>query len=212
MRVFDLSHTITEDIPVYPGTAPPKIEQANTLERNGFAEKRLTFFSHVGTHIDGPAHILPQGPCLDDLAAEAFVGRGICLKVSTPQIDADFIRAHMEWLPESDFVLFKTGWSRFWGSQRYFSGYPVLDEEAAHLLRHQSLKGIGFDTISADNAESESLPIHRILLQNMIIIENLTNLESLPPHPFFFSCLPLPIQSADGSPVRAVAIDFGADR
>jgi kynurenine formamidase len=47
---------------------------------------------------------------------------------------------------------------------------------------------------------------HTLLSAGMVLIENLTGLEKLPESGFYFSCLPLKIQSGDGSPVRAVAI------
>ena len=38
MKVIDLTHTISEVMPVYPGTEPPKLETANTYEKDGFRE------------------------------------------------------------------------------------------------------------------------------------------------------------------------------
>lgn len=57
MRIFDLTHTISEQMPVYPGTEPPVLSPANSYERDGFKETRLCMFSHTGTHIDPPAHL-----------------------------------------------------------------------------------------------------------------------------------------------------------
>jgi len=89
----------------------------------------------------------------------------------------------------------------------YFSGYPVLSENAVRWLQRFSLKGVGSDTISADKAETTAFPIHKNLLsRNCIIVENLTNLDALPEDGFVFSCLPLKTVNADGSPVRAVAM------
>ncbi|MCP4656698.1 MAG: cyclase family protein, partial [bacterium] len=97
--------------------------------------------------------------------------------------------------------------SRFWGTEAYFSEYPTLSPEAALWLGDLGLQGLGLDMISADETGSDDLPIHKILAgRSMIIIENLTNLHGLPENRFLFSCLPLKIQQADGSPVRAVAI------
>jgi arylformamidase len=63
------------------------------------------------------------------------------------------------------------------------------------------------DTISADPVGSADLPNHHILLgAGMVIVENLTNLSAVPDGPFLFSCFPLNIKDADGSPVRAVAM------
>jgi len=51
------------------------------------------------------------------------------------------------------------------------------------------------------------LPVHRaIFAQNMVIIENLADLKPLLDKEFVFSCLPLKIVDADGSPIRAIAI------
>jgi len=103
--------------------------------------------------------------------------------------------------------LLYTGWSRYWGRNRYFSNYPVLSENAAGWLQRFNLKGVGFDTISADSAGSTADPVHkRLLSRNGLIIENLTRLETLPQTGFTFSCLPLFTENADGSPVRAVAM------
>ena len=55
MKAIDLTHIITEDMPVYPGTEPPKLTPANSYERDGFKETLLSLYTHTGTHIDPPA-------------------------------------------------------------------------------------------------------------------------------------------------------------
>jgi len=68
-------------------------------------------------------------------------------------------------------------------------------------------EGVGVDAISMDRVVDEELPIHKILLEKgVIFIENLKGLDELIDCEFIFSCLPLKIEGADGSPVRAVAI------
>lgn len=89
----------------------------------------------------------------------------------------------------------------------YFSDYHVLSLEAANWLTQFGLKGLGLDTISADEVEARDLAVHKIFLRNdTVIIENLANLGELPCNRFIFSCFPLNFENADGSPVRAVAI------
>lgn len=61
MRVIDLTHTIKENMPVYPGTDPPKLIPANSYEQDGFKETLLQMYTHTGTHMDPPAHILKEG-------------------------------------------------------------------------------------------------------------------------------------------------------
>ena len=81
-----------------------------------------------------------------------------------------------------------------------------MTHEAADLLSGFELKGLGLDTISADDADTRDFYVHKELLKaDTIIIENLTNLENLPQTLFGFMCFPMLFKDADGSPVRAVA-------
>lgn len=82
LTVLDLTHTIAEGMPVYPGTEPPTLQQANTIEKDGFAEKRICMYSHTGTHIDAPAHMLGGAPSLDQLGAGQFVGTAMVIDVA----------------------------------------------------------------------------------------------------------------------------------
>ncbi len=135
------------------------------------------------------------------------MGAGICIAVDGAIINENCLQPLQQTVSKIDFVLFATGWSRLWGTAEYFKGYPVLNEAAARQLSRYNLKGVGFDTISADRAESKTLPIHTtLLLRNMLIIENLNNLDILPQSIFTFFCLPLKIAEADGSPTRAIAV------
>jgi len=209
MKVIDLTHTISPHMPVYPGTEPPVITAACSLEKDGFVERRITLYSHTGTHMDAPAHILQGAKTLDALPVSHFTGRACALALTgleSPAIGVGELEPYAELMDRVDFVLLHTGWGRFWGSGRYFEGYPVLTEEAARYLCGRSLKGVGVDAISVDPTPSEKLPVHRILLErDIVVVENLANLEALPEGVFRFACFPLKLQDADGSPVRAVA-------
>lgn len=211
-RVIDLTHPMTPDMPVYPGTEPPLFETGTTIAADGFAEKKLTLFSHTGTHLDAPAHILEDAPDLDALDAARFVGLARMLDLRNPQdpacIGADDILPHLDALRGCAFALLRTGWERHWGQADYFEGFPVLDENAAVMLAGIGLSGIGVDTVSVDAiSEPEVFPIHRIFFgRGLIVVENLANLGALPDGEFLFSALPLRIAAGDGSPVRAVAL------
>lgn len=208
MKVIDLTHTLREDMPVFPGTEPPKILDGNTIEKDGFAEKILTFYTHTGTHIDAPCHIHPHKRSLDEFPVDKFMGRGIVIDVKErDSIDIATLIGYEKAIDESDFVLFSCGWEEYWGKKEYYSNFPALTEEAARWLSSKKLKGIGIDAISLDKMEDEYLPVHRILLEKeFIFIENLKNLEKLVGRSFILSCLPLRFEGADGAPVRAVAL------
>ncbi|MCG2810511.1 MAG: cyclase family protein [Candidatus Aminicenantes bacterium] len=210
MTVIDLSHFISGSMPVFPGTEPPKIVDARTVAKNGFAEKLLSLYSHSGTHIDAPGHILAGAATLDELAVDRFLGPGLVLDVAAVRggkIEIADLEPYKESLNGVEFALLHSGWARHWGEARYFSSYPVLSRNAAQWLTGFRLKGFGVDMISVDEVESTSVPVHKVFFaKNTIIIENLDNLGALIGKEFIFSCLPLKIAGGDGSPVRAVAM------
>lgn len=210
MKIVDLSHTIYEGMPYYPGTEPPILQVANTIEIDGFTETRMSIYTHIGTHIDAPSHILKNKPSLDKLPIDHFIGRAMFLDVSAMSDDTIPVSSLLKYkdpITNLDFVIIKTGWSQHWGKQDYFKGFPSLSEEAAHWLATFNLKGVGIDAISVDRMDTTTFPVHKIFFRkNMIVVENLTNLDSAGKEFFIFSCMPLKIKDADGSPVRAFGI------
>ncbi len=209
MKLMDLTHLMEPNMPVYPGTEPPVFTTGCSIDEAGFLEKKITLYSHTGTHIDAPAHLIKGHNTLDMLTIDHFYGPALMLNFdnSTAEtIGVKQLEPYQDKIKTVDFLLLHTGWSQYWGSEYYFSKYPVLSLEAANWLNSFGLKGFGLDTISADTADTEDYPIHKTLLQkNTLIIENLTNLSGLPNSQFDFSCFPLSLEDADGSPVRAVA-------
>lgn len=208
MKLIDLSHPMTPNMPVFPGMAQPTVRNDFTIARDGFAEKYLGMHTHTGTHIDAPAHMLANGLTLDQLPVDQFIGTGAVLDVrGRTVIDRAFLKENESAIVKSDFILFCTGWDQKWGQDCYFSDYPALDAAASVWLAQYTLKGVGVDAISIDAADAEPYTVHHHLLsKSMIIIENCRGLERLINQSFDFSCLPLPVVGADGSPVRAVAL------
>ena len=211
MKITDLTHVIYSDMPVFPGTEQPTLEKINTLEKDGFQEAKITMYSHTGTHIDAPAHMLSNGPYLDNLGIEHFIGNATILDFSNRTIkliDLDSLKPYEEKIKNVEFVIIKTGWSKYWGDSKYYEDFPSLDLESAKWLSQFNLKGIGIDAISIDDIGSTTFAVHKILMpRNIIIIENLTNLDSISSEFFILSILPLKNEDADGSPVRAISIE-----
>jgi len=210
MNVIDLTHPISEVMTVYPGSESPILRNLANIEVDGYREQKLTFSSHTGTHVDAPAHMLPAGKALDRLTPDHFCGPG--LRLDFTENEKSSIELHDLVLFEQDirkceFVLLQTGWSRHWASPAYFSRYPVLTEESAQWLAGLNLKGVGVDTISVDEMYSTGCPVHKAFFaEEMVIVENLTNLESIGGKSFLFCSFPLRLEGGDGSPVRAVAL------
>ncbi|RYD04231.1 hypothetical protein N752_15415 [Desulforamulus aquiferis] len=146
---------------------------------------------------------------MDLFGTEYFFGPAMVIDVSKSKeislVQLTPLRSELE---QVNFVILYTGWDRHWGTKEYFKGFPVLTAEAAKWLVSLRLKGVCIDAISVDAVkDTPTLPVHRILLGNdVLVIENLTNLHELIGVKITFCCLPLKTQHADGAPARAIAI------
>lgn len=206
MKIYDLSHKLNNQSPVYPGNQKPVFLPSALIETHGYRETHLRFHSHLGTHIDAPAHMIASGLALDQLPVDHFCGKAVIINTENKNpIDIEIPTLRKKEIKKSDFVIFHTGWSKHWGSPAYFGNFPVLTTKTVNFLLQFNLKGIGFDHISADSMDSKDFPNHHAILgKNIIIIENLAIPDGFAENSGEFSCFPLPYENADGSPVRAV--------
>ncbi|MGL6106737.1 cyclase family protein [Romboutsia sp.] len=207
MKIFDLTHTLTNDMPVYSKPNGPHIKKVATIEANGYEETFLSMFSHNGTHIDSTKHMDKNGETLDDLDIDKFVGNAILIDVTNKEkIELEYLKEYEEKIQNCDFIIFKSGWSEYWGEEKYYEKYPTLTIQAATYIAQTPIKGIGMDMLSVDGYDSVDFNIHKILFKGKkLIVENLTNLKALPSE-FLFVATPLKFNNADGSPVRAIGI------
>jgi kynurenine formamidase len=188
--------------PVYPGDALPTLEPTACLDRDGFCDARLTTTLHVGTHLDGPAHVLPAAPLLAALPVERFCGRGVLVDArGRATIDADLLATAA--LRAGDAVLVYTGWAERFGTADYFAAHPTIQPAFAAALAQAGVHLLGLDTPSPDRAPYD---VHRQLLAARVLIaENLTGLDNLLGQREV-EVVALPIKlDADSAPARVVA-------
>lgn len=206
--LIDMTHTITPDIPVYPGDAVPVFSKAATITKDGCRTTGLALCSHTGTHMDAPAHLLRDGRTLDQMPMSQFSGRATALDVSEagPVITAEYLRSQHDAIYCADYILFSTGWESRWGTSAYLEDtFPVLDEEAAHYLVSCGLKGVGTDALSVDRLSGPPTA-HIILMKaDAVILENLCLEKVRGRKDFLFFALPMKFQDADAAPIRAFA-------
>ena len=195
MRLIDLTLTISEDLPVYPGDPEVKFR---TYESEGFWVSEVRLGSHTGTHIDVPRHVNPQGQGVDEVPLERLSGWGTVIDARGMEI------VEVQELPEAEIILFYTGSNA--DLERVMRGkYSVLSEGLAERISKSKVKLVGIDSPSVG-----SLKVHRALLdKGIIIVENLSSrLEELLGKKFFFVAAPIPLKGLDGAPARAFAILF----
>lgn len=204
-KVIDLSHPIEPGMTLYPGTEDTSFVLCATYAEQGWEERRVCLSSHAGTHVDAPAHMLPGAPRLDAFGPDRFLGRG-CVLDASAGLGLEALQAKEELLRRSDFLLFRTGWGRYWGQERFLQDFPAITGEAAQWLATLGLKGYGADTISVDLIDSHDLPVHHALMRaGMLLVESLARLEELPEEGFSLCVAPLPLKGGEGAPARVLA-------
>ncbi len=196
---IDLSVLTNEETPVYPGDPKTKIAPAGVLEKDGYIDHYVSLGTHVGTHMDAPAHMIVSGKTMDQISIDNFTGRGVLINVEK-RFDLDVVKsANIE---QGDIVLFYTGMSNIYHQESYYADYPNIPEEVANYLVSKKIKIVGVDMCSPDHPP---FPIHQILLINdILIMENLTNLKTLEGKNFKVYAFPIRL-NIDGSPCRVVA-------
>lgn len=201
---IDLSVTIDNHTPVYPGDPPTKITPVSSYVKDGFNDHHISTGNHAGTHVDAPSHMLQSGISLDAIDIDRFIGPGKYIQVENNEFSLD--AAKQAGLLPGDIVLFHTGMSDHFHEQSYYKDYPAMSAEIAQYLVGTKVKMVGLDTGSADN--QEGFPIHKILLGgDVLIIENLTNVGALADKNFTVYALPIKLQ-VDGAPARVIAQIF----
>ncbi|HHW57139.1 MAG TPA: cyclase family protein [Clostridia bacterium] len=208
VKIIDLSHVIKEGMPQYPGQPDIKISRIAEAEKDGYQVTEVQCVVHVGTHCDAPAHFIAKGETIENLPIDLFVGEAVMVDV--PHLPGRLMSPELLEgikIKAGDIIIFRTGMSKLWGTDKYLTEFPYLTEELANLLVEKKVKAIGLDSLSPEPVETQDFPIHHILLGNGIgIVENLTNLEAIDRKRVWFAALPLKIDKADGSFTRAVAI------
>ncbi|GAA3748344.1 kynurenine formamidase [Spinactinospora alkalitolerans] len=214
-RIIDLSRSIGPGTQVYPGDPVPRLSPAATVAEDGYNLLHVSMGSQSGTHADAPRHFFDGGARIDELPLELFTGPAVVVEAAGRTDRSPITRADLEpWDPEfgpGAVVLLRTGWSRHYGTRRYFA-HPHLTGEAARHLVDAGVRTIGIDAPNPDptpdeDHPSQAWPVHRAVLgAGGVIIENLCGLERIDFPAPLFSALPIALEGADGAPVRAVAM------
>ncbi|MFT3738051.1 MAG: cyclase family protein [Breznakibacter sp.] len=203
MNIIDLTHTLTSTSPVYPGDAPMLLSKIADYTAHGYNNSEIRTGMHVGTHIDGPLHMLEHADTIDKLPLAKLTGEAIVFNVTEQTeliLSAEIRSAHIA----NKIVLLRSDFSNRYYQPGYYTDHPVLSEELADYLVLQGIKMLGIDFPSPDRAPYAVHP--KLFAQGIPIIENLTNLSLLAGYrQIDIIALPLKIE-ADSAPARVIAI------
>jgi kynurenine formamidase len=224
--VYDLTHTFSPQIPVFPAFKPVQIRQRFTIAKDGFFANEITFDEHTGTHLDAPLHFVADRPSADRLAPDRFFAPLAVVSIEARAAkDPDAVvtvddvlaweRRHGR-LPSGAFVAMHSGWDARIGDANRFLNKdaqgtmhaPGFSEEAARFLaQERDIVGAGVDTLSLDVASAQKFVAHLALLgAGKYAVELMANLATVPPSGATLIVGGPKHQGASGGPVRVFAV------
>lgn len=209
-KVIDLSMEMYPGIQTMPMDPKFDITQHCTLDTLGYNLSRITMSTHQSTHLDAPRHFFYEGQTVDKIPAERFVGKAIKIdlrhkrakEVITPQD----LKAYDDRIVKGANILLDTGWDETLPDAKYFSDFPYVTTELADYLASRQINLVGMDMPTPNPTDWQY--VHKRLLDaGVIIVEGLVNMKEISGDECTLVALPLKLKDADGSPIRAVAIE-----
>ncbi len=198
--LIDVSMTIKSGSVLRPGTPPVQIDSQQFYhEAEGeFESIMLALPAHTATHVDlvfpdrrvDPDRMIGTGKLID---ATRFKSGEITL--------AD-VRDHVE-VEAGDFVFFRTDWSQFADTQRYYD-HPELSLELVEWLAECRVNAVGIDAQGLARGRRHGEFDRFLAERDILVIENLANLAAIPQGRFRVYCLPLKIENTDAIPARVL--------
>ena len=172
----------------------------------------LFLSSHTGTHIDAPFHFTSKGAKIHQIPITRLIGTSLLIKIKkgknqeiTKNDLLAFERKHGK-IKNNSSVVFFTDWQKNLEKKFYFTNNPGLSQSATEYLISKKINMVGIDSPSIDLGTNQSFTAHKILAKNnVLIVENLSNLGKIPSKEFNFIFMPLKLKDATGSPIRAIA-------
>lgn len=211
-RVVDLTYHL------HPGKEARQlqIKPLSTLTEGKVNTFVIEAHNHVGTHIESPYHILPNGIDIEKIPADRFVGEAaivdLTYKKSHEPITVEDLQKRGKHIKNGDIVILKTEYYRRAKqvhNEEYKRESPYVLPEALRWLVKKRIKLLGIDFWSIDQYESPEHAYHAILFENNIpLLEDLTNTSELKGKRTFIVALPLPIIGLDSSPARVLALNL----
>lgn len=174
--IIDLTMLIEDDMPVFKGDPKVTLKPIATIKEDGYSNYMLSSSMHVGTHVDGAAHMLINKPLMDEYKLEDLIGL------------ARYV---------SDDVIYENQGESLLVVKMKSSS---LNDAFTQAIIDAKIKLIVIDKASVDN---DPYNLHkRLFYHDILIVENAVNLDALDAlEHFMLYVIPLRIK-ADSSPVR----------
>lgn len=202
MKLYDISMSISGDMPVYKGKASkrPAVKVESDFNSGTVFESRLEMNLHTGTHIDAPLHMLERGGTIDKLDlkkavtnCKVFDLRSVEDRITKEDLDSKNI-------VEGDFIILKTKNSY---QDILENEFIYLDKTGAEYLSNIKVIGVGIDSLGIERNQPEH-ETHKALLGSGIIVLEGLRLKEVEEGEYLLIAPPINIVGAEAAPVRAL--------
>lgn len=208
MNFFDISPVISSHTAVFPGDVPFQRKISMDFQKgDNLLLSSIHSTLHIGAHADAPNHYSPEGDGIEMREISYYLGAVQVIRVTTKRGDRIKIKDFKNKEIKAPRVLFYTG--SYPDSNHWNSDFSSLSPAVVDFLAERGVKLIGIDTPSVDPADDQILLSHsRISHHHMAILEGIV-LEGVPEGLYDLIALPLRLEKADASPVRAILLEHG---
>ena len=225
-KVVDLSWPIHPGIPQWPGDPSVEFETVASFKYDGYLLRHFSMGEHSGTHLSAPSGFREGAPGHEGFSPEDLVRPAVVIDITTQaEVDPDYaltINDILDWesrhgpVPQSCVVLLRTGWQTRWsnppdylGGARaghlHFPGFGLVASQM--LIDGRNIAGLGTDTAGAEPGADSGFSVSRLALENrLIVLENLTNLDLLPPTGAMLVVGLLRLEGGSGCPASVTAL------
>ncbi len=208
-KIYDVTLTVTPDLPVWPGDPKVSLERFNKMEEGAVCNiSRMAMGVHTGTHMDAPFHFVHGAETIETLPLERLVGPAYvvvlpptCMMVTAEELEKAKIPAGYKRL------LFKTRNSNFWQEKplSFHTDFTAISPDGAEWLVKYGVEFVGVDYLSVA-AFKQGTPTHQVLLKADVVILEGANFSLVPGGEYQLISLPMKLGGSDGAPARAILI------
>lgn len=208
MHLYDISLTLSPNLPTWPGDSAFELIQVGKIEEGASSNlSKICMSAHAGTHVDAPKHFLSDGTTVEHLSLSDLSGRAYVLHLQ----DVDLITADVlkkaEIPPRTRRILFRTRNSDLWakGEESFKEDFVAISADGAQYLADRGFRLVGVDYLSVAPYQDVA-PTHQILLKAGVILVEGLDLSQVSQGRYTLYCMPLKIAGAEGTPARAILI------
>jgi kynurenine formamidase len=165
--------------------------------------------------MDAPRHFIEGAATIDQQDLAVCCGPAMVLDLTPVEPKELFgVERLAPWanrISPGSRLLLRTDWYKRLGTDEYRAALPRISAKLARWLveRKVALVGVEPPSVADVNNMEELTEVHQILFcGNILIVEGLAGLDQLTKDEVEFIALPLKVSCGDGTPVRAVAIEF----